>query len=71
MAFNNKLSGETADCFVNELHNQRNSCEMLICELIRNRDLCDYNYVIPKVPREMFTPQIVLIITLNATLSKW
>lgn len=30
---------------------------MLIGELIRNGDLCDYNYVIPKVPREILPPQ--------------
>lgn len=43
MPFKKKLSGETVDCFVNEQHNQRNSCEMLIGELIRNGDLYDYN----------------------------
>lgn len=70
MPFNKKLTGEAVDCFVNEQHNQRNPCEMLIDELIKNGDICNYNYVIPKVPKEMPPPQIVFIITLNATHSK-
>lgn len=53
-----KLSGEAVGCFVNEQHNQWNPCEMLIDELIRNGDICDYNYVIPKVPKECLPPKL-------------